>query len=168
MAFISRPRPQQPPPCTESLADTQWEDVLVISDTHTSWNSSSVFCGVNTFNRPIICQRQKRGGKKKTIISLKLHKKGSCRVGLQHLVANKSINNLLRNKIMIQDDVARLKIKHNNKMKKIKTLLLGSKGAPNYIITFWSVNNGLCIFSFFLSVFLSAGLLRTAALLAIW
>lgn len=31
----------------------------LICNTHTSWNSSSVFCGVKTFNRPIICQKKK-------------------------------------------------------------------------------------------------------------
>lgn len=30
------------------------------TNTHTSWNSSSVFCGVNTFNKPIICPTWKK------------------------------------------------------------------------------------------------------------
>lgn len=40
-------------------------DVFQLPDTlcfgtYTSWNSSSDFCGVNTFNRPIICMWNKQ------------------------------------------------------------------------------------------------------------
>lgn len=64
---FSRPRPQEAPPCTDPPTDTRWEDVVVISDTHTSWNSSSVFCGVNTFNRPIICQQREQKKKQASV-----------------------------------------------------------------------------------------------------